>query len=189
VGSAWWLPELNPSLSQGDIIRVLPVWIPAPSLIALDKRTFPIHSDEPTSAQKRTAWVESAEPKIDDSGFGHYLARTRLHVAIVLTHDCQLDKDTKRARIQLAATADVDGLNAEERTKVMNQGSLSKLVLPDVPLLGSTYYADLRILFTVDKRLIVNSMRAASMTEEAKFRLQTQIVAYFTDRQMPAKTK
>ena len=183
--SDWWLPELNPSLSQGDIIRVLPVWIPAPALVSLEKRTFPNHPEHPTPAEKRTAWAESLESETDDSGYGHYLARARSYVAIVLTHDCQLDKKkTKRARVQLAATADLDGLNAEERTKVINQGTLAQLILPDIPQVG-TYYADLRIIFTVDKGLIIDSMRTASMSEKAKVRLQNQIIAYFTDRQRP----
>jgi hypothetical protein len=41
------------------------------------------------------------------------------------------------------------------------------------------------IIFTVDKRLIAEPMRVASMTEDAKIRLQNQLIAYFADRQRP----
>jgi hypothetical protein len=61
-----------------------------------------------------------------------------------------------------------------------------RLVLPEVPGLG-TYYADLRSLFTVDRTLIQEEMRIASMTDEAKDRLQNQIIAYFADRKRPEK--
>jgi hypothetical protein len=175
VGSGWWLPKINPDLSQGDIIRDLPVWIAAPALVFLENRTLP---------GDRKVWVESSAPKPDNNGFSHLLIKARHFVGVVLTHDCQLDKQAKKVRVQLAAATDIERVNSEERTKIMNQRSLSQLVLPDIPELG-TYYADMRIVFTVDKSIITEPMRAVSMTEAAKNRLQNQIIAYFSDRQRP----
>jgi len=162
-------------LSQGDVIRDLPVWIASPPLVFLEKRIL---------SGDRTVWLEPPESKPDDQGFSHLLIRARPFISIVLTHDCQLDKQKRRARVQLAATADIESLSAEERTKVMHQRTLSQLVLPDVPQLG-TRYADMRIIFTVDKTLITGPMRVASMTDDAKDRLQNQIIAYFADRRRP----
>jgi hypothetical protein len=171
------LPNINSDLSQGDIIRDLPVWIAAPTLVFLD--------DKRTLSGGRTGWIESSESKPDDQGFSHLLVRARQFISVVLTHDCQLDKQKKRARVQLAATSDIESLSAGDRTIAMNQRSLSQLVLPDVPQLG-TRCADMRIIFTVDKNLIAEPMRVASMTEDAKNRLQNQIIAYFADRQRPS---
>jgi len=176
VDSDWWLPDLNPELSQGDIVKDLPVWIASPSLVFLgDKRTV---------SGGQTGWRELSEPQSDDQGFAHLLVRARPYISIVLTHDCQLDKKKRPTRVQLAATSDIASLSGGERMVVMNQRSLSQLVLPDVPQFG-TRYADMHIIFTVDKRLIAEPMRVASMTEDAKIRLQNQLIAYFADRQRP----
>jgi hypothetical protein len=134
----------------------------------------------------KTAWVESSAPTAETE-FGHLLIKARRFLSIVLTHDCQLDKFKRKPRVQLASVSLVDDLNPEEKTKVMNQASLSLLVLPDVPTLGACY-ADLRTIITVDRGLIDEPMRIASMTEEAKFRLQNQVIAYFSDRARPEQS-
>jgi len=175
VDSVWWLPKKHPDLSQEDVFKGIPVWVAIPPVVFIQKQTF---------SGNQTAWVESSNPIADADGFKHLLARAREVVCIVLTHDCQLDKAKKKVRVQVAVASDVNALSSEERSVVMNQRSLSMLVLPNIPQLG-TYYADMRLIFTVDKRLLIESMRIASMTEQAKLRVQNQLIAYFSDRARP----
>lgn len=169
--SGWWLPEKFPNLSQGDVVARLPLGIPTSPLIHLSKKTL---------SGNQSAWVEG--PPNDDSESGFLLIKTRRLLSIVLTHDCQLDKSKRKPRVQLAPVIELDRLNSEEKTLVINQRSLSQLVLPDIPQVGSCY-ADLKNIFTVDKGLIGDdTMRIASMTDQGKDRLQWQLIAYFVDR-------
>lgn len=172
---SWWLPEKQKDLSQGDIVTGLPSWIAVPPLIYVEKRTM---------KGSQHIWSELREAKPDDEEFSHILIRSREIVGVVLAHDCELDKGNRKQRVQFARADRLDALNADEQTKVLNQGSLRLLVLPDVPTIG-TYYADMRLIFTVDKRLVMEDRRVASMTEEAKVRLQNQLIAFFADRERP----
>jgi hypothetical protein len=95
-----------------------------------------------------------------------------------------MDKLKKKPRVQLAACADFEKLNTNERDSVTQHASWHYMILPDIPGLG-TYYADLRNIFTVDRSLILDPMRIASMTPEFKELLQARIVGYFVRKQMP----
>jgi hypothetical protein len=68
--------------------------------------------------------------------------------------NCEFDnKKNKSVRAQIARLGDIDDLNPEEKTKVMNQRSYSKLVLPNVSTLCKTLFVDFRIQITLDTRL------------------------------------
>jgi len=51
--------------------------------------------------------------------------------------------------------------------------------LPGVPQLGD-YYADLRCLMWLDRKIVDQNKRIASMSEEGVLRLQAQLIGFFT---------
>lgn len=85
----------------------------------------------------------------------------------------------RNRRVQIASISSLDTLNTSERSAVMGQGRVAHLVLPDIPTLG-TYYADLRVIVTLEHETIRDEQRVASMSETGAERLRAQIVAFFT---------
>jgi hypothetical protein len=132
----WWADAPKTELYQGDIIAALPFWTLAAKIDFLDKKTA---SDKVAVLEGTKEFlVESGSPTIDSQGFFRFLGRARFAPAIILTHDCEFDKRRKNTRAQVARLGDVEDLSQDERFKVMNQGSYSKLVLPNVPSLDRT---------------------------------------------------
>jgi hypothetical protein len=168
---AWWCDTLKAQLSQGDILQKVPFWSIRSPIGYLEKRT---------QKENRVVWVEVVEPSTDGHGNVHVLTRARVAYGLVLNHDCDLDKEKRQRRVQLAMLADLDGLNKDEREKVLESRVYHRFVLPDVPQLGKTLYADLRAIVTVDRELADGCDRIASLSEEGAERLRAQIVAFFT---------
>lgn len=108
------------------------------------------------------------------------LNRSRLSHGIVLSHDCELDKEKRRGRVHIAMLKEVASLNSDEQEKVLGSYSHSRMVLPDLPKTNRTMYADLRAIVTVDRELLDACGRVASLSDAWVKRLQAQIVAFFT---------
>jgi hypothetical protein len=149
-------------------------------LAFLEKRTVPTKSEG-----SRVFHSESASPKFDSEGFFYFLGRARFAHGIILTHDCEFDKDRRGLRAQVARLGAVDDLKPDERTQVMNQGSYSKMVLPNVPTLGSTLYVDFRTQITLDTRLINSKRKIASLSEFGRQRLRVGLIYYFLRKEPP----
>lgn len=167
----WWAEGPKPELSQGDVVIDLPFWVPLNDLQCVEKKALP--------APRPPAWLETTGLTPDAEGFFNFIARGRIAPGVVLSHDCELDKQRKNRRVQVALVSDIEKLSTDEKQAVMGQGKWSRLVLPDVPELG-TCYADLLIQVTLDRRIIDARRRLASMSEEGAERLRAQIIAYFT---------
>ena len=94
----------------------------------------------------------------------------------VVSHDCDIDKEEKLARVLVAQMARLDGLpEADRDAMVQRQTRRSKMPLPDVPGLGD-YYADLRLISPVPLSFLGHDQRLASMSEAGGIRLRVQLV-------------
>ncbi len=78
--------------------------------VYLEKRTDPGH---------RVRWAEISGPTPDGHGNIHVLNRSRLSYGLVLSHDCELDKDKRRGRVHIAMLKEVASLNPTEQEKVL----------------------------------------------------------------------
>jgi len=180
--SSWWAGQPQTEFYQGDIITDLPFWTITPDLKFLQKRT--IATKEEGSLDVR---LESESPQFDTNKFFYFLGRGKSAPGIILTHDCEFDnKRNKSVRAQVARLGDVDDLNPDEKTKVMNQRSYSKLVLPSVPTLGMTLYVDFRIQITLDTRLISSKSKIASLSDYGRARLRVGLIYYYFRKEPPA---
>ena len=171
MAGEWWADELKPELSKGDVVASLPFWVPLNDLQCVEKKALP--------APRPPAWLETKGLVPDAQGFFYFIARGRIAPGIILSHDCELDKARRNRRVQVALLADPEKLSSEERQAVLGQGKWAHLVLPSIPELG-TFYADLLIQVTLDRKVIDGRKRIASMSDLGAERLRAQIVAYFT---------
>lgn len=110
---------------------------------------------------------------------GLFIARGRIVRALVVTHSCELDKELD-GRVLVAMTAPLSVVqDPAKRAAILEQKRRAFMPLPDVPGEGDMY-ADLRTIAYVDRKLVPDSSRKCSMTEEGVVRLRAQLIEYFT---------
>src|SRR5580692_7971114 len=153
--SNWWQPELDPRLSQGDVVCDLL------SVVAV----FPMQAVQPSTLKGGlNGWVPSGGAP-DSEGMLHVISRGRLLPSLVLSHSCDLDKsldkNKPKVRVMMAQMMPASNLSQEDYANVFRSQVRSKIPLPDVPVLGDCY-ADLRLMQPVDGRFIATAQRLAS---------------------------
>lgn len=110
------------------------------------------------------------------------LSSGEIAAAIVISHDCEIDKESKPSRpILIAPAFPLDTLPPENQLAVSEQRRFSLMPLPNVPQLGN-YYADFRLIQPLRRAFLVSECRLASMNTDAVDRLQAQLTAYLTRR-------
>ncbi len=164
--TSWWRDTLNSEgLSQGDVIQEIP---------------FGISLNPPLSLTKTTGkggaelWKQGVSAV---AGTKNFLFYGNTFHALVLSHSCDLDKHERKGRAIVAPIRPIDCLNSDDRTTVLCQSRRSLMPLPDIPTLGS-YYADLRLISSVDRKMIEDG-RIASMSELGVQRLHAQLAVFF----------
>lgn len=162
-------------LSQGDILSQVIVGSSVSPLISLSKTTI---------KNSQQAWLPNSGWKPDNNQYGHYLSKGKMIYALVMSHDCEIDKNSKGSRILVSAVSPLDVVsNQEVRQAILEQRYFASMPLPGVPNIGDCY-ADLRTMTHLDRNLVDRSKRVASMTESARIRLQAQLIGFFTRRKL-----
>lgn len=168
MAESWWATELEPQLSQGDLIAEL----------VFSLAVFPLAPLEKESVRGKPAWV-AGDWKPDQAGRAEVLAAGRRTSGIILTHSCELDKPKARGRVQVAPVLPLSSLPLEQQLKVVAQQVWSKLPLPASPGLGDAY-ADLHLSMPFDRRQIDANAKVGSLTKAARQRLKLQLIAFYT---------
>lgn len=175
--TSWWAPHLRSELSQGDVL----------SPVLIGAAQSPITYLKKGSVQKGGVqpWIHSQTFTPDSDGLGNFLGRGRVNHALIVSHDCEIDKPRRESRILIVPVSPLTSLtDAVHRQKVAEQKSFSLIPLPGVPNLGDCY-ADFRLLMWAHKKLIEDAgKRVASMTDDAVIRLQAQLIGFFTRRSL-----
>lgn len=180
MAAGWWATKLEGSLSQGDVLKEVLIGLPARPLVFLRR----------TSLGGKRVWEEHPSFEPDNDGLGYFLGRGRLVPAIVVSHDCTMDNDGQRSRISVAPMAPLSALaqtDPKYREAALNQQQRSLLPLTNVPGLNGDFYADLRLITPLDRRVIDAARRVASMSPEGLERLQHQIADHFIRFDIPAE--
>lgn len=164
---AWWREAPNPKgLSQGDVVGVLPFAVsPAP----------PIGLRKETARGGRAVWAEVEPPKAQATDL---LFKGQLVPGLVVSHSCDLDKNERKARVLVVPTRELAALETVNRQQVLEQRRRALMPLPAIPSLGDRY-ADLRLMTAVDRGLLPDETRVASMTDHGVRRLQAQLASFF----------
>lgn len=186
-----WAPALNPrGLSQGDVLKEVPVGAPWVPLVYLSKTYFPRKMPEgpPKLYYPKRDALEPFHPVGDPAGL--FITKGRLCHALVINHNCDLDDADDTGRILLAPIwplAFMGDANKEQQQRIMEGARRTFVPLPNVPKVGDCY-ADLGSIAAIDRELFTEHQRECSMTDEAVVRLRMQLLSYFT-RLDPAQVK
>lgn len=173
--SEWWLADLRAEVSQGDIYADVPFLTPAVPLT---------HLQHAEVGKGRPGWAETSSPTFHKrTQRMHALGVYKPRHAILLSHDCEIDKAKDRPRFLLAPIAPIADLPEKTRTNVVDQSHLALAPLPDIPNIGF-YYADLRGITSVPYELMANSSRVASMTDTSRRRLGAYLVAFLLRKRL-----
>lgn len=176
IASEWWRPQLQERLSQGDVLTAVP------TTLASFPRTFLRFE---TGKGGRNQWVPNPIPVVR-AGKVHHLGATEPKGCLVISHSCALDKG--KFTLACAPVFAMSTLDEATQAHCKNQRALALLPLPEIPGLGEQY-CDLRGITVATRTEIEKCTRVASMTDAAIERLHAQIVAFFTNRQVPQQKK
>jgi hypothetical protein len=167
---SWWTDKVQENLSQGDVLEELPFLIPESPLKYLKHETL---------RGSREGWCASATPvplpdgRIQIAGLGRKLP------GIVLSHDCELDKSRETPRVIVAAVMPLNAVGRDQQEVILRQKHIAFMPLLDLPKLG-TMMMNLRIIITLERKIVAAVPPVASMTEQAKKRLQAQLIQFFS---------
>lgn len=182
--SSWWAATLNSKgLSQGDLVSgQLVGTVYGPPFIFLGRNTT-----HPKGKSVHWPQTGALDPFRTDAT-GLYIARGRVARVLVVSHSCELDKKDD-ARVLVAMTAPLSVVqDSAKRVAILNQKRRAFMPLPGIPG-EEDHYADLRTISYVERKLILDSSREQSMTEEAVVRLRAQLIEYFTRMPVDDETK
>jgi hypothetical protein len=169
---SWWRPGLNPQgLSQGDVVQPLPI---AVSVFP------PKRLQQGTGKRGVEIWTPTSNP-----AKSHFLFEGREDLVIVVSHDCDLDKEHRNAKVLVAPVRRLDALPPEVQASILGQEHISMMPLPDVPGLGN-HYANLRLISPTPREFLSEERRVASMSVEGVERTQVQLAKFFTRLAPPA---
>jgi hypothetical protein len=168
----WWLPGLQPELSQGDIIQDLAAGLLVEPVRYLRHATLP---------KGLNGWAESDTPVMRANRL-NYLAEGLKGLAVVISHDCEIDKG--QSRVLTAPLKAISSVDAETQEVILAQRHWALAPLPDIPNLG-TFFADFRSITPSDRRAVDRTPRLASMNSEAVKLLQARLVGFFTRLVLP----
>jgi hypothetical protein len=172
--ASWWAPHLKSGLSQGDVVS--PVLIGAAQLPIVYLNKGPVLKDNVQTWTRSTSFVSNP-----GDGLGNFLGKGRINHALIVSHDCEIDKARRVSRILVAPVSPLANVtDTMVRQAIIEQRRFATMPLPNLPTLGDCY-ADLRLLMWIDRKLIEDAgKRVASMTDEAVIRLQAQLIGFFT---------
>jgi hypothetical protein len=169
----WWQTGLKPRLSQGDILADVPFCLPVSPIAPLRETQL---------KGGRVAWEASSRGALTRLK-AHTLATHVDRYALVVSHDCELDKP-KPNPVLVAPVLPIHTLTPDMQAKVLSQDSRSALPLPEVPGIG-TMYAELRYVTALPNEFARAARRVASMGPEGKARLSAQLVLFLLRLRIP----
>ena len=106
--------------------------------------------------------------------------------AIVLSHDCEIDKNPKRATLLLALARPLDGVPDDAREGFRNNTRQRAFYLGAPEQLdGAEYYADLRIITTIRRVAFDDLDRVATINEDGRRMLREHLFRFFARRVLP----
>ena len=158
----------QPEISQGDILDLAPnVYLDRP-LLALKNETEAIYS----------AYGEPFEHFQDKTGQS-IIAKCKRARAIVVTHDCEIDKPAV-ARYHICPVVPLSHLSSKMQDQVKRNRVYSRYFLPSFRDLRQDSFVDFNQISTVDRDLIAATKRLLTLSDLGRRGLYAQFIRWAT---------
>lgn len=178
MDSTWWQSSLPELLDQGDIFQDVP--------FAFAKSPVqPLVSTNLKGGVR--GWAESAAPKVDGEGNGHFLHKGPIKHAMLLNHGCDIDKPHTK-RLIVVPVLPLIAAPKEQRETIQNGGVIALFYLPDVPGIGDAF-ADFRLMNCLAAELVKGATRFAAMSDDARTHLGARLMAFFLRVELPTSDR
>ena len=179
AGSDWWADEIPSELCQGDVISELPFYVPEHPFTDLKYSQF---------SKGRSGYEEHAAPAKNKVTQKYYLlSHYNSLPGLIISHGCEIDKKKSRAgskRILCAPIVSLGTVPEDAHASILAQEVVALMPLQGIPRIEDGF-ADLRLTTAIPADLIDDGERVCSMTDEARKRLQVQLVSFYTRRELP----
>jgi hypothetical protein len=175
-------------LSQGDLLLEVPSTyvLSLAYLHQVAKGKFHLKNSPPSAAQAMAAQTnvrETVEVEGLDS-FGNAVGARR--PAIVLSHDCELDKEGAKRYVLVAQVRPLVDVPDAHRDSIRHLAQKRALYLPPTDHLPGEYFADFRSVTTLRRHEVADKLRrVASLNEEGRELLQFQLFRFFVRKRLP----
>lgn len=165
---------------QGDIFRdTLSLWLADPDPPALRPRT---------GKGGLTNYSPHSMASPPPGGFRwqdreYVLAEAKMALAIVLTHDCEIENDENERYRQVALIRPLMGVpDPDDRQVIVEGRNLGRLYLPAQDRIGlPESYVDFRAITTLRRAALHTDRRIAGLSDYGRTVLQAAIIGYFTE--------
>jgi hypothetical protein len=163
---------VDPQLCQGDILERVPHILLKEQPRPIQKATFPGNR----SAYQLAELAEGALPQTPEEGV---LVPATCHVtrAMVLTHDCEIDKDMRHRSVLLIRPLPAN-LPESERTTIRENKKYSFFYLPAGDNTLPESYVDFRRICTVSPQWVDSATRLASLSPDARQAMLIQLFRF-----------
>jgi hypothetical protein len=104
--------------------------------------------------------------------------------AIVITHDCEIDKNPSKASVVVAKIRPISGAPEAQREGLRDYTRHRAFYVPAYEQFEEGY-ADLRALTMVRREALAGLTRVASMNEDGRQMLREHLFRFFTRRVLP----
>jgi hypothetical protein len=104
---------------------------------------------------------------------------------VVITHDCEIDKPSRRSLVYVALVRPLAGVAEEHREGFRSNTRHRAFYLPANEYLPDESYVDLRRMTPVVGNVIGELPRLACMNEDGRSMLREQLFRFFTRRFLP----
>jgi hypothetical protein len=110
-------------------------------------------------------------------------AEGQLSLALVLTHDCEIENEDRRSHRLVALVRPLEVLNDNDQAVVVEGRHFGRLYLPSWSDAGlPESYADLRRITTLREDALTEERRLASMTDFGREVVQDALIRYLTEK-------
>jgi hypothetical protein len=178
-------------LSQGDLFAQVPlVYVRSLAyMVKVDNNRFELRKKPPGTLEIRNdhqANVREASSDADsEDPFGNAIGFRRF--AVVLSHDCEIDKMVERATVLVALVRELSVAHEDDRPRIRDYSEKRAFYLPSGRYLETESFIDLRVITTIRGQELEKLERIASMNEDGCMAMRAQLFRFFTRRKLPSE--
>ncbi len=170
--------DADPLWCQGDIIREIPhIHLRPPPPLTVIRR------ESVKWGERLTPYEYGSNTPQGGFDFAHgeqVLASCQVAFGMVLSHDCEIDKDPKYRMVALIRP--LSEVRSDGQEIIRANRNFSACYLPAYAEIIGESYVDFRRITTLHPDFLENSERIASLTDEAVKYIQTQLFRFLTRR-------